>query len=325
MPQCANGLQGMVEAHLSGAFPRSEKLVAATRAFERGKGSQDEVETILKQDNSSLANLQHDAALDYSVDGQLNWQDLFRPFSELFSGIEPASLTRWFDNNTFYRAPLVKGKINFKGDYTSKFFRADAFPTSSRKKAVLPGPFTFATLSENAASSRRADLVDEFSHALRDLIKSLQGVGYQCFQFNEPSLCAKSRTEDDFSVAKHGIETCAKGLAGQSMLHTYFGDSSKAIEALLDYSVDSIGVDFYATSLGSLTNVDFNKGLGCGCIDGRNSLLESPNETRDFISKARVRLEPKKIIIIPNCDLDFLPLPVAEKKVRLLGQIKGLV
>jgi 5-methyltetrahydropteroyltriglutamate--homocysteine methyltransferase len=315
----------MVEAHLSGAFPRSEKLIAATRAFERGKGTQDEVETILKQDNSSLANLQSDAALDFSVDGQLNWQDIFRPFSELFSGIEPASLTRWFDNNTFYRAPLVKGKISFKGNYTGKFFRADAFSTSSRKKAVLPGPFTFAALSENGANSRRADLVDEFSHALRDLIKTLQGVGYQFFQFNEPSLCASTLTEDDFDVAKHGIETCAKGLTGQSMLHTYFGDSSKAIEALLDYSVDSIGVDFYATSLDSLTNVDFNKGLGCGCIDGRNSLLESPNEIKDFVSKVREQLEPRNLLIIPNCDLDFLPQPVAEKKVHLLGQIRGLV
>ena len=109
------------------------------------------------------------------------------------------------------------------------------------------------------------------------------------------------------------------------MLHTYFGDSSKAIEALLDYSVDSIGVDFYATSLDSLAKVDFNKGLACGCIDGRNSLLESPNEIKDFVSKARDQLEPKNLVIIPNCDLDFLPQSVAEKKVRLLGQIRGLI
>jgi 5-methyltetrahydropteroyltriglutamate--homocysteine methyltransferase len=283
------------------------------------------VESALRQDNLSLANLQNDAALDFSIDGQLNWQDLFRPFSELFSGIEPASLTRWFDNNTFYRAPLVKGKIGFKGDHISKFFRADVSPASVRKKAILPGPFTFAVSSETSASSSRPDLVDEFAHALRDLIKSLQRVGYRCFQFNEPSLCGKSVTKDDFTLAKNGIETCAKGLDGQSMLHTYFGDSSKVIETLLDYSVDSIGVDFYATSLDSLTDLDFNKGLGCGCIDGRNSLLESPNETKDFVSKTRKQLEPKNLIVIPNCDLDFLPQPVAEKKVRLLGQVGKLV
>jgi 5-methyltetrahydropteroyltriglutamate--homocysteine methyltransferase len=320
-----NRSKGLVEAHLSGAFPRSEKLVAATRALERRKGTQDEVENALKQDNLSLANLQNDVALDFIVDGQLNWQDLFRPFSKLFSGIEPASLTRWFDNNTFYRAPLVKGKISFTGNDTSKFFRVDASSAIGRKKAILPGPFTFAALSEEPSSSSRPDLVDQFAHALRDLIKNLQGVGYKCFQFNEPSLCEKSLTKDDFTLAKNGIETCAKGLDGQSVLHTYFGDSSKVIESLLDYSVDSIGIDFYATSLDSLMDLDFNKGLGCGCIDGRNSLLESPNETKEFVSKTRELLQPKSLIIIPNCDLDFLPQPIAEKKVRLLAQIRKLV
>lgn len=324
MPLFTKGFQRMIEAHLSGAFPRSEKLVAATRAVERGRATQDDVERALRDDNLSLASLQKDAALDLSVDGQLNWQDLFRPFSELFTGIQPGSLTRWFDNNTFYRAPIVKGTISYKGDNVARFFRGDAFPTTSRKKAVLPGPFTFATLSENSSKSH-ADLIDDFSHALRDLIKSLQRAGYEIFQFNEPCLCAKTRTEDDFKIAKHGIETCVKGLAGMSLLQTYFGDSSKVIERLLDYPVDSIGVDFYATSLDSFASVDFDKGLGCGCIDGRNSLLESPNDVKKFVSKVREELEPKTLFVTPNCDLDFLPQPVAEKKIRLLGQIRGLI
>jgi len=314
----------MVEVHLSGAFPRSEKLVAATRAVERGKAKQSDVEAILREDNSSLAGLQKEATLDAAVDGQLNWHDLFRPFSDLFTGIQPGSLTRWFDNNTFYRAPVVSGKVSFKGGKVESFFRQDAFPRTSRKKAILPGPFTFATLAENNTGSSTSDLIDEVSHALRDLIKSLQASRYEIFQFNEPCLSAQ-RNDDDFKTAQNGFETCAKGLSGTSVLQTYFGDASKAAEKLLNYPVDSIGVDFYATSLDSFANVDFNKGLGCGCIDGRNSLLEEPNEIKKFVLKAREDLEPKSIFVSPNCDLDFLPQPVAEKKVRLLGQVKGLI
>jgi len=314
----------MVEVHLSGAFPRSEKLVAVTRAVERGKAKQSDVEAILREDNVSLAGVQKEAALDVAVDGQLNWQDLFRPFSELFAGIQPGSLTRWFDNNTFYRAPIVNEKVSFRDGEVEGFFRPNSFPRTSRKKAVLPGPFTFATLAVNNAGSSKSDLINEISHALRDLIKSLQASGYEVFQFNEPCLSARPK-DDDFNIAKHGFETCAKGLSGTSVLQTYFGDSSQAIEKLLDYPVDFIGVDFYATSLDSFTNVDFSKGLGCGCIDGRNSLLEEPNEIKKFVLKVREALEPKNIFVAPNCDLDFLPQPVAEKKVRLLGQMRELI
>jgi 5-methyltetrahydropteroyltriglutamate--homocysteine methyltransferase len=312
----------MVETHLTGAFPRSEKLVAATRAFERGKATESEVEANLREDNLSLVGLQEESALDFFVDGQLNWQDLFRPFSDLFTGIELGSLTRWFDNNTFYRAPVVSGKIKFKGDKPGKFFRADTLPRNGRKKAVLPGPFTFAALSETNASL--PDVVDEFSHALRDLIRKLQAMGYTCFQLNEPCLCAKNRTADDFSIAKNGIETCVRGLTGKSILHTYFADSSKIIDSLLDNSIDYVGIDFYATSLDTLVEPTFDKGLVCGCVDGRNSLIESPAEIGDFALKVRDKLEPRDLILAPNTDLDYLPQPIAEKKVRLLGKIRGL-
>jgi 5-methyltetrahydropteroyltriglutamate--homocysteine methyltransferase len=314
----------MVEVQLSGAFPRSEKLVATTRAFERGKANQDDVNASLREDNLSLASLQKDSALDFCVDGQLNWQDLLRPFSELFTGIEPGRLTRWFDNNTFYRAPIVTGKISFKGGNVDKFFRADAYPKNGQKKVVLPSPFAFAALAENKDPSSFKAIVDEFSHALRDLTKSLGALGYSCFQFSEPSLCAKMRTEEDFAIARNGIQTCAKGLAGKTILHTYFADASRAIVGLIDFPVDFIGIDFYATSLDAFPDVRFNRGLVCGCLDGRNSLMETPKEIHGFITKVREKLEPKGLVVAPNSDLDFLPQSVAEKKVRLLGKIREL-
>ncbi len=101
----------MVEAHLTGIFPRSEELVQATRAAVRGKISPTDLEAAFRHDLDALAQLQSDCGLDYVVDGQLNWQDLFRPFSNLFTGITLGSLTRWFDNNAFYRKPIIVDKI----------------------------------------------------------------------------------------------------------------------------------------------------------------------------------------------------------------------
>ncbi|MGP8070320.1 MAG: hypothetical protein ACLP5V_10565 [Candidatus Bathyarchaeia archaeon] len=315
----------MVEVHLTGAFPRSEKLIDATRAAVRGNLPEAELDTVLRQDIKSLVGLQEEANLDSLVDGQLNWQDLFRPFSQLLTGIDPESLTRWFDNNTFYRKPIIVDKVSLKNNELGQYFRSDLLPKASHKKAILPGPFTFAQLSENRAYSSFSDLVNDLARSVQRIVAALQERGYEYFQFNEPSLCAPGRTQPELEIAKHAYETCAHGIGGTSIIQIYFGDASQVIETLLDYPVDSIGIDFYATSVDSLKEYDFNKVLGCGCIDGRNSLLESPIELKTFVSRARASLEPVDIYLTPNCDLDFLPETVAEKKVRLLGETRRLV
>lgn len=311
-----------MEAHLTGAYPRSEKLVAATRAATRGNLPQHEVDKFLEEDARSLAILEEQASLTSIVDGQLNWQDLFRPFSEIFSGIQATTLTRWFDNNTFYRKPQVTEKVEFRGDSLQRYFRADLLPKDRIKKAILPGPLTFALMSENKAYTTLADLVDDIAKSLKTTVKTLQGWGYDQFQFNEPAISASNRTKSELDAAKRAYETCANG---KGMLQTYFGDASRVIDTLLDFSVEAIGIDFYATPFEPLVGHDFNKVLGCGCVDGRNSLLESPDQLKAIVLNARDHLQPRGIYITPNCDLDFLPTTVAEKKVKVLGETRRLL
>jgi len=314
----------VVETQLTGVFPRSEKLVEATRAVTRGKISQPEVDAIFDQDLASLVDLQNGASLGMLVDGQLNWQDLFRPFSELLTGVQLGGLTRWFDNNTFYRKPNITEKVGYKGTHLAEYFRHERLPRNSRKKAILPGPFTFAALAQNSAYESFADLADDLAHALRRATNELQRLGYTDFQFNEPALTATGRSKPDLEVARNAFEVCAKGLAAHTMLQTFFGDAEPVIDELLDYPVNCIGLDFYATSLESLEEHDFNLELGCGCIDGRNSLLETANMLRKFVADVEERVNPENMIVGPNCDLDFLPQNVAERKVRLLAEVKEL-
>jgi 5-methyltetrahydropteroyltriglutamate--homocysteine methyltransferase len=311
-----------VEAHLTGVYPRSEKLVAATRAADRGSLLQSQVDRILEDDVKSLVLLEGQSSLDSFIDGQLNWQDLFRPFSEIFAGIQATTLTRWFDNNTFYRKPIITEKVTFRGNALQRYFRADSLPKDRKRKAILPGPLTFALMSENKAYLSPADLVDDIAKALRATIRMLQESGYECFQFNEPCIASPNRTKSELETAKQAYETCA---VGKGLLQTYFGDASHVIEALLDFPVEAIGIDFYSTTFEALKGYDFNKTLGCGCIDGRNSLLESPDRLKAIILNARDRLQPRDIYLTPNCDLEFLPYPVAEKKVRLLGETRRLL
>jgi 5-methyltetrahydropteroyltriglutamate--homocysteine methyltransferase len=311
-----------LEAHLAGVYPRSEKLVAATRATVRGTLPQSQVDKILEDDVKSLILLEEQSSLDSFVDGQLNWQDLFRPFSEIFTGIEAATLTRWFDNNTFYRKPIITDKVAFRGNALQQYFRVDLLPKDRRRKAILPGPLTFALMSENKAYLSPADLIDDIAKALQATVRTLQGLGYGQFQFNEPCIASPNRTKSQLETVKQAYQTCAQG---KGILQTYFGDVSPVIDILLDLPIEAIGIDFYSTTFETLRGHDFNKTLGCGIIDGRNSLLESPDQLKAIISNVRDQLQPRDVYLTTNCDLEFLPQSVAEKKIRLLGETRRLL
>jgi 5-methyltetrahydropteroyltriglutamate--homocysteine methyltransferase len=181
---------------------------------------------------------------------------------------------------------------------------------------------TFALASENRAYGSLSDLVDDIAKSLRTTVKALQEAGYEQFQFNEPSITEPNRNKSELESAEHAYETCAQG---KGLLHTYFGDASPVIDALLDFPVEGIGIDFYSTSIKALREHAFNKTLGCGCIDGRNSLLESPDQLKGIVLNAQEQLQPRDVYLTPNCDLDFLPPPVAEKKVQVLSETRRLL
>lgn len=310
-----------MEGHLVGAFPRSENLIGLTRASTRGNLPRENLENAFTRETSELATLQTDAELDFLVDGQLNWQDLFRPFSEILAGIHQGSLTRWFDNNTFYRKPIIVDKVKFQGTNLRAYFRSDLLATSSRKKAILPGPFTFALMSQNMVYDSAADLIDDLAHCLREVVSKLLTLGYEYFQFNEPCICFSARSQDELSTVENAYDSLVKGIGARTALHTYFGDLSTSIDSILDFSIDRIGIDLYATSIDSLVDHDFDKEIGCGCIDARNSLLESPEALKNFVQKIEDRVSPKGIYVTPNCDLEYLPHIIAVKKLQILSQV----
>jgi 5-methyltetrahydropteroyltriglutamate--homocysteine methyltransferase len=315
---------GLILTHLTGIYPRSERLVEVTRAFDRGRASKDDVKNATETDLSNVIGIQKTAGLDLIVDGQLDWQDIFRPFSEILTGITPGSLTRWFDNNTFYRKPIVKDKVRVGNRTTiGQYFRSDGLP-AKQKKAILPGPFTLAAVSQNEAYSNLPDLIDDLAHAIREIVVELRRLGYDYVQFSEPYLRGTT-SKADLNLAKNAYDTMNRGAGQKSIIHTYFSDVDEIIVELLNFTVDCIGLDLYATPIEPVLQYSFTKELNCGCVDGRNSLIESAQDLGSLIGRIRNVLNPKAIYVSPNCDLEFLPYPVAEKKVRLLTELKRRV
>src|SRR5437870_4295704 len=118
-----------VAAYQHGIYPRSESVVAATRGVERGRVSPGEVDAAFVDDLREFVDVQLGAGLDYFSDGLLRWQDIFRPLVDATSGLEARTLVRWFDNNSFFRAPEVVGPLTNSSSVPEVFAWDEDIPT----------------------------------------------------------------------------------------------------------------------------------------------------------------------------------------------------
>src|SRR5690348_9811383 len=110
------------EIQLAGIYPRSERLIELTRAYERAKTSWSEVEAQIGQEIRELVKLQDSLGFKHVSDGALGWQDQLRPIARSLKGVESGTrYSRWFDTNTFYQKPIVTGKVA-AGDIARKNF-----------------------------------------------------------------------------------------------------------------------------------------------------------------------------------------------------------
>lgn len=319
----------MIGAHLTGIHSRSEKLIEATRAYEKKRIDKEELIRFFVEDTKEVVNLQRRANFDYMMDGMLFWQDLLRPFTENLNGISVGALSRWFNNNTFYWTPKIERKLEGNGKILLEFIRFDCLPKDKPWKAIVPGPYTFSCLSENKYYPDKYELMFDVALILKKEIRNIVSEHYSYVQLSEPSLVFENRAQkfepDALGQVEEAIRMIVEGVNVKTGVHTFFGDISPIFPAILDFPVDCIGVDFFETDLESLRGYEFTKDLCCGCVNSRSSIVEKPEKISKFVEKVVEGLNPNNLFICPNTDLEFRPYSVAENKVLNIGKAVKLL
>src|SRR5438128_6823885 len=131
-----------VAAYQHGIYPRSEEVVAATRGLERGRTTPEEADRTYATDREDFIRAQQEAGLDYFSDGLLRWQDIFRPLVQWSGGLEARTLVRWFNNNSFFRAPEMTGDLAITAPIPRETEQAEHVPEPT--VAPLPSPYLFS-------------------------------------------------------------------------------------------------------------------------------------------------------------------------------------
>jgi 5-methyltetrahydropteroyltriglutamate--homocysteine methyltransferase len=312
----------LIKAYQHGIYPRSEDVVAATRGLERGRTSADEVEIQFKRDREDLIQAQQEAGLDFFSDGLLRWQDIFRPLAETVEGMEARTLVRWFDNNSFFRAPEHAEEIRLRAPLPAVF--DDYADVPEPRVATLPSPFLFSRAAQT--NRDRNELMVELAQGvLRPVAQALVARGFEMVHLQEPWMVYFGIARGDwkpFADALGAVRDGLSGSEGKLVLHTYFGDAAPYAAQLRELPVDAVGFDFVQTDPEALGS-EWPVGILGGTMDGRSSPIEPLEQTAVFARQILETLSPPDLYLSSNCELEFLPRDVARQKVLRLGEISA--
>src|SRR5438874_4873943 len=94
-----------IQSFIHGMYPRSQDLVTISRDFERKRKTLADLQAQQEKDTKAYLRLQKSLPFSSYEDGKCIWHDIFRPIAQATDGLSIGTLTRWFDNNTFFRQP----------------------------------------------------------------------------------------------------------------------------------------------------------------------------------------------------------------------------
>ena len=304
----------MIDYWIAGIYPRNETLIESTRLYDK---------TLRKQFNKEktrLLRIQSKNKFNYITDPLIDWDDNIRPFTDNLKGIEKGPLTRYYENNTFYRQPIITNKITTSGKILKNSICFDLFSDKSKSKIDILDPFTFYDLSANEFYKSEEEAINAFADIIKKELNSIKK-DIELIQFNAPSL-ARVKEKEQLDIIRKAMVKIVKGLDVTTCLNLWGSDVSDTLDAFQDFPVDIIGIDFTTSKIDRFDQIDINKGLACGLIDAKNTKMEKTSEIIRELKNIKELFKPTSLAVIPSWDFEFIPETFAYKKLDIMKQIK---
>jgi 5-methyltetrahydropteroyltriglutamate--homocysteine methyltransferase len=311
-----------------GSYPRSPSLGKVFSRFRAGKVSKDILEKEVMRRESTFLSLVKDIGAHYSTDGLLRWDDLLDVTFSYLSGQEKGELMRFFDNNFYYRKPVIKDRLRARLEEYLSYLQGDIelakqVGYTGTLKAVIVGPLTYSLLSDNQYYETVEELIMSYSAEVNSVLKNLPR-GINAVEIHEPSIFAKGVKTSLLDRLKDAYQTLLSGVQVEKHLITYFYINSSRIDLLLSLPVDVYGFDIIENMniLGVLYRKVKERRVFLGVLDTRNTKIERVSTIRRVVEKAREK-GASEVLIGNAAPMDFIPEAVVIKKLKLLKKIGG--
>ncbi len=306
-----------------GAYPKigegldGQELRRALHRHDRGEIGDADLDKVFDEVTRSAIGEIESAGIDVTNDAQIRWDDLLSPFARTWSGVEAGPLERFYDNNTYFRQPVISGPIVTDGkslvrDYT--FARGVA---KAQLKATMPGPLTFATLaSRDDHFSSIEDRVLAVADATAREIAGLKAAGATMIDIEDPAVVASPK---HIELAREAYGRFADPDLAITLV-TYFFPADAVLESLASFPVAAVGIDVRSRDTTAFDRLDAfrTQYVLLGVVDARNTRLETADEVARYAERALKLVPQERLVLATTTSLEYLPRDVARAKLAAL-------
>jgi len=279
------------------------------------------VEDAYDRAREEVIDRQADAGLDRVVEGQLRWDDMLAHPLAVSEAVETRGIVRYYDNNNFYREAVVVDDLRATGDVAAELGAADVEET--RLQGVLPDPYTLADLATDEHYGDEAALLEAVTDMLAEEVRQCPPM--ETLFLLAPSLVTAPPGEAGERVAE-AIDAVATAADAEVVLYPYWGAlTEKAHAHVLDADIDALGYDLVSEPDDNLYNAQeygTTDDVALGLVDGRNTLVESPETVRERIDWFDDGTSGgyDRVYATANTELFYLPVNKFEAKLEALAR-----
>lgn len=286
-----------------------------------------ELTAVYDDARAEVVAVQQDAGLDRIAEGQLRWDDMLAHPLTVHDSVETGGIVRYYDNNNFYRDPVVVDELGFDGDVAGEL--ESAAELADDVQAVLPGPYSLADLATDEYYGDDEEFLAAVAEFLAGEVDAFSNV--ETLFLLEPSLVVNPPEDGEDARASEAIDAVANATDADVVVQPYFGSLTEKVHAhVLDADIDALGYDLVTDHEGCLSNINefgTTDSVSLGLVDGQNTLVESPEtvaERVDWFEDNTPVNEFEKEYLTTNTEPFYLPYNKFEEKLAVLGEAARL-
>ncbi len=319
-----------IKTTVIGAYPKigdgldAQELRRALHRHDRGEIVDAELSNVFDEVTRAAIGEIEAAGVDLTNDAQIRWDDLLSPFARAWAGVTPGPLERFYDNNTYFRQPVIDGRIVTDGRSLVRDYTFAAGVAKTKLKAAVPGPLTFATL---AARDDQYGSLEERVLAIADAtareIAGLKAAGATMIDIEDPAIVASPK---HIEVAREAYARFAAPDLALTLV-TYFFPADPVLESLASFPVAAIGIDVRSRDTTAFDRLDAfrTQSVILGVVDARNTRLETADEVARYAERALKLVPQERLVLATTTSLEYLPRDIARAKLTALVEGARLV
>ncbi len=364
----------LFKTSLIGSMPRGHEILMARRKLSAGLIDQDTYEKLVDEKTKEVVKLQEDLDIDIITSGEIGRDNYVSFISEKLGGVSQMSMAemldyvddkREFENilNTLdvpassIKNAICTGKVEYTGDIVASELEKLKSFTNRPVKITLPGPYLVTrsmwlpNVSSNYYDSKE-DLGEDIIKIFKKEIKTLQEIGVDVIQFDEPvlteivftegrprtfmcaSLSQRKDPTEELEFATHLIKSVMDGIDREksiASMHVCRGNWSKDESILLtgpytplldlfaDINADLLALEFSTPRAGELKSLLADERiknkliLGLGVLNPRFDEKENVDVIYNRAKEALTYINKENLWLNPDCGFaTFSNRPVNE-------------